>query len=67
MILIIIMILSLKELPPNLNIVGSSRIFQLGLLTILVNIFFKYENFIILPNTCPKIMEMKLFPQILPD
>ena len=59
MILIIIMIQSLKELPSNLNIVCSSRIFQLGLLTILVNIFSKYENFIILPSTCPKIMEMK--------
>ena len=39
MILIIIMIQSLKELPSNLNIVCSSRIFKLGLLTILVNIF----------------------------
>ena len=39
MILIIIMIQSLKELPSNLNMVCSSRIFKLGLLTILVNIF----------------------------
>ena len=59
MILIIIMIQSLKELPSNLNMVCSSRIFKLGLLTILVNIFYKYEDFIILPSTCPKIMEMK--------
>ena len=59
MILIIIMIQSLKELPSNLNMVCSSRIFKLGLLTILVNIFFEYEDFIILPNTCPEIMEMK--------
>ena len=39
MILIITMIQSLKELPSNLNMVCSSRIFKLGLLTILINIF----------------------------
>ena len=67
MILIIIMIQSLKKLSSNLNIVCLSRIFKLGLLTILVNVCSNVKILSCFLVHVQRLWKCKNFPKILPD